>query len=198
MKNNLKLLYNPFERIAGWQAFGIGLVFVFASVAIAFSFDTVFRGVFNLSPLGDGNILTAILSQSIALLITYVVFYVSGCLFAKGVRLQDIVGVFTLARFPFIFMSFSGYFLTAKSQQEILDMLSQQAQDGTSNAIAGEIMTMIIISLVMLCIIVWYVALLWNAFKVSTGITHKYRVLIFILALIIADVLARLTTSFLL
>lgn len=198
MKNKFKLLYNPFERIAGWQAFGIGLVFVIASIAIAYSFGTAFRGVFNLGLLVDGSIVSAVLSQSIALLFTYVVFYTSGSMFAKGVRLQDIIGTFTLARFPFIFMSFSGCFLTARSQQEILQMLSERAQDGTINAIGGEILTMIWMSLVMLCIIVWYIALLWNAFKVSTGITHKYRVLIFIIALIIADILARLTTSFLL
>lgn len=98
MKNKLRVLYNPFERVAGWQAFGIGLVFVIASVAIAYSFGTSFRGVFNIGLLLDGSIWTAILSQVIALLVTYAVFYVSGCLFAKGVRLQDIVGTFTLAR----------------------------------------------------------------------------------------------------
>lgn len=35
MKNKLKLLYNPFERIAGWKAFFIGISIVSISVVIA-------------------------------------------------------------------------------------------------------------------------------------------------------------------
>lgn len=75
-------------------------------------------------------------------------------------------------------------------------MLNQRAVDGSSNAIGGEILTMIVLSLACLCIIIWYVSLLWNAFKVATGITYKYRVIIFIVSIIIADTLSRLCTMF--
>lgn len=195
MKNKLKLLYNPFESIAGWKAFGIGVVFVVISIGIAYSFDTAFRGLLNIAPLFGNGLMFAVLSQLVALLILCVAFYAAGFIFSRGVRFQDVLGTCTLARFPFIIIAFSGYFLNTPAINAMLEEVKANPMGGVS--FNTEIIMMIAFSFVMLFVIVWYIALLWNAFRISTGIVNKYRVLIFIVLLIVVDVFSRIISSLL-
>lgn len=190
MKNKLKLLYNPFERIAGWKAFAIGIVIVTLSGAIAYSFGTAFRGLMNITILTSGNFMTAVLSQLISLSVLCSVFYIIGRFFSRGVRFQDVLGTFTLARFPFVILAFSGYFLNTPAINAMIEQAKRNPMDGIN--FNQEIFLMIGFSFLMIFVIVWYIALLWNAFRVSTGIVNKYRVLIFIAGLVFVDIVSRI------
>lgn len=165
MKNKLKLLYNPFERIAGWKAFFIGISIVSISVVIAYYGNQYYKGAMNIRIVENANLGYAFLSQAIGLLCMVLLFFVAGLVFSKGVRFQDVLGTTTLARYPYIIPAIFGYFMDLDSINEIgMSILSGEILS------IGNLISLTVIGLVMVLVLVWYVALLWNAFRISTDI----------------------------
>lgn len=185
MKNKFKLLYNPFDRVAGWKAFFIGLVIVSVSVIIACYGNQYYQGIMNIKLVPDTNLGYAFLSQAIGLLSAATMFFAAGLIFSKGVRFQDVLGTITLARYPYIIPAFLGYLFDFDSMNKLTTTLLS----GSMENIAKELTMLTIIGFVMLIILVWYVALLWNAFRVSTGIKGGKGIAVFIVALIMSDLL---------
>lgn len=185
MKNRLKWLYNPFERIAGWKAFLIGGIIVCISVVIAYYGGQYYQGALNVKLIPEASLGFAFLSQGITLLCMTLLFFIAGSIFSKGVRFQDVLGTTTLARYPYIIPAFFGYFFDFDKMQDILPLL----MSGNVSEYAGYLVSLTIIGLVMLVILVWYIALLWNAFRVSTDIKGAKGVVIFIIVLIMTDIL---------
>lgn len=182
MKNKLKLLYNPFERIAGWKAFFIGISIVSISVVIAYYGNQYYKGAMNIRIVENANLGYAFLSQAIGLLCMVLLFFVAGLVFSKGVRFQDVLGTTTLARYPYIIPAFFGYFMDLDSINEIgMSILSGEIPS------IGNLISLTVIGLVMVLVLVWYVALLWNAFRISTDIKGGKGVIIFITDLVMTD-----------
>jgi len=185
MKNNLKLLYNPFERIAGWKAFLIGSIIVCISVLIAYGGNQYYQGAMNIRLVSDANLGYAFLSQAISLLCMVMLFFISGLIFSRGVRFQDVLGTVTLARYPYIIPAFFGYIMN-------FDSINNITMSILSGNLAGNMDTIIlltVIGFVMLIILVWYIALLWNAFRISTGIKGWKGIIIFIAVIILTDII---------
>lgn len=185
MKNKLKVLYNPFIQIAGWKAFFIGGLIVLISVIVACYGNQYYIGVANIHFVPDANLGYAFVSQAIGLFLIVVLFYFSGLLFSKGVRFQDVLGTVVLSRYPYIIPAFFGYFVDYdKMTNSISSIISAQPTE-TLN----DWLLFIVIALIMLVIFIWYIALLWNAFRVSTDLKGIKGIIIFIITLLFADIL---------
>lgn len=185
MKNKLKILYNPFEWIAGWNAFLIGAVIVLLSVVIAYYGNQYYQGAMNIKLVPEANLKYGLLSQGVALLCMVMLFYVSGRIFSRGVRFQDVLGTTTLARYPYIIPAFFGYFFDFDSLNDI----TMAALSGDVSEIGGELSLLVILGFILLIVLIWYIALLWNAFRISTDIKGGKGIVIFIIALIMTDLL---------
>lgn len=193
MKNRIKLLYNPFEQIAGWKAFLIGLPIIIISVLIAYSQSEYFSGVFNIRYVKDLPLDKAFLYQAIALSILILIMYVFGLIFSKGVRFQDVSGTVILARYPYFFAAFTGFFLDVEATLEI----SNQILAGNYQEVMKPLIIMTIVGIVLCVIVVWYVALLYNAFRISTGLKGAKCIILFIISLVLADVIFLILKHFL-
>ena len=185
MKNKLKLLYNPFEWVAGWKAFLIGIVIVLLSVIIADYGNQYYQGAMNIRLVPEANLVYGLLSQGVALLCMVMLFYISGRIFSRGVRFQDVLGTTTLARYPYIIPAFFGYFFDFDKLNDI----TMSALSGNISEIGGELSLLVVTGFVMLIVLVWYIALLWNAFRISTDIKGGKGIVIFIIALVMTDLL---------
>lgn len=184
MKNNLRLLYNPFDRVAGWKAFFIGSIVVCVSVIIACYGNQYYQGSMNIRMVYQADLGYAFLSQAVSLLCLVLLFYIAGSVFSRGVRFQDVLGTATLARYPYIIPAFFGYYIDQDRLNEIITSLIPGNMVGNMSGIT----TIMIIAVIMLIVLVWYLALLWNAFRVSTDIKGPKGVVIFITALVMTDV----------
>jgi hypothetical protein len=181
MKNKWELIYNPFTKIAGWKAFAVGVVIVCATVVIGYWNDAYFTGIQmkagkNLGPAHCFIIQTAGLLSMVALM------YLVSLFFTKRVRFQDILGTVTLARYPYLFLALSMFYFNPKILPVTEKLLETAASGGEiSNALLSvtDYLLLLLFALFALLLIVWSMALLYHAFKVSTGIKgYKTAVLL--------------------
>lgn len=185
MKNKIKLLYNPFEKIAGWKAFAIGFPIILISVFIAYDAGSLFWRSTNLTFLDGKSLFDAYLWHGLSLLTMCVCFYIMGLILAKSIRLQDIVGFVLLARIPYLFMALISYLFT---EEDLMFLLSSLG-DMNIESLLPLISRISIMALVSIIVLVWYIALLYNGYRVSTGLKGWKCIWSFIVALVFADIL---------
>src|SRR5690606_30700735 len=99
-----KLLFNPFEKIAGKEALYAGIVIAVVAALIASFNSTRFDGVIDLHfVFGDVPFSTAITDQLVNLGSLFISFYLTAVAFgARQTRPIDLIGTLAMARAPFL------------------------------------------------------------------------------------------------
>ena len=178
MNNKWKLFYNPFEWIAGWKAFLIGIFIVCITVLVGHVGNTYFYGI-QIKHIPGISLLIAFLLQMTGLGITVLTMYLVSIIAAKGVRFQDILGTVTLARYPFLLAALAGFLITPKALNALLTETKIDTQALIQFGVSG---------IIMILVIILGVALLYNAFKVSTNIKGTKGIFLFILIMIVSEI----------
>ena len=182
MKNKWNLFYNPFQWIAGWKSFGIGIVIVCVTVVIGHLGNTYFYGL-NVKNIHDISLPMAFLLQGIGLCSTVLLMYLVSIIATKNVRFQDILGTVTLARYPFFFAAFAGFLIPATTLDNIINGTKPET---------WALIQLSIASIIMVLVVILGVALLYHAFKVSTNIKGAKSVFLFILIMILSEAITML------
>lgn len=98
MKTKLSLLWNPFRRIAGWQAFGVGLAVAVIAAYLASCGKLAFDGVLDAHFVATLPFAESLLLLCINLVSISAVMYFAALTLTSNFRYQDILGTLTLAR----------------------------------------------------------------------------------------------------
>ena len=167
-----KLLINPFERIAGWQALGIG-VFIMALTAVLGKVnDVAFDGALDVHAVQHG-FAAAFAMQAVNLTVLFLTMWLAGVCFSKSkIRIVDVAGTMALARVP-MFLLVIICFLPIVP----VDVLS--------------IPRMAVFGLVTIITIIWTITLMYNAYTTSCHIKGSRGVVSFIGALLVAEVISK-------
>ena len=178
---NVNLLFNPFTRIAGWQALVLGLTIAVLSGIIGTYGNVVFDGALDAHIVESVNFKTSFLLLAINIVSISAVMYAVALIIAKGTRFVDILGTMTLARAPYLVTAILGLFVTPIPTMTLIEnpmiILTQPMY--------------LLFSLLALPIIFWMIALMFNAFKVSTGAKGGKLIAGFIIGLIVAEVVSK-------
>jgi len=179
-KQVFEWLINPFTRIAGWQAFGVGLLFI-ALMGILGSYSSIaFDGV------ADMHMIKISLSQSfvylaIDLVCLVGVMYVTGLIVSEGFRFIDILGTMTLAKAPGLLLAIGGFFTSVPD-------LSELYKDPYVLFQSASFVVLIVLSLPVMA---WCITLMYNGLKVSCGIKGRKLTVAFLIALLVSEVLSK-------
>jgi len=198
MDKDWRWVYNPFEKIAGWKAFGIGIVILCLATAIGYFGNTVFYG-FSIKAVPSITWSKAFLLQATGLTTTVLVMWITALLFAKHVRFQDILGTVTLAKYPLVLPAIM--FLTiGKRLNELGEKLSSTGNQQETMKLFNELTVadyalFIFIIVVSILVLVWSIALLFNAFKVSTNLKGMKCALLFIAIMLISEIVIHIMIS---
>lgn len=186
MKNekSTSLLLNPFVRIAGWKAFIVGSAIVCVTIIIGYFSNVWYPGVLDIKLATDFSLLQAFIVQIISLFYLSFVMYPASRLFSKKTRFQDLLGTTVLARFPFLLASLLGFIIKPESINGLVAALKVGEFTFTNY------LDIIVASIMMIPIIIWYVILLFNAFKVSSNIKGIKATVIFAVCLILAEIIS--------
>ncbi|HPW67707.1 MAG TPA: hypothetical protein PLS84_11595 [Salinivirgaceae bacterium] len=180
--NNWNLLWNPFIRLAGWQAFGIGIIIVFISAVLASYGNLAFDGAID-AHFGDNiTIAQSLLVTGISLLSVVLSMYVIGLIISKNFRFVDILGTMTLARAPFLILAVLSLFVTSPDVEQVLQ----------NPMIVLDYPSFLVLGVISVPIIVWYIALMYNGLKVSTGTKGTKLTIGFIGGILVAEVISKL------
>jgi len=192
MSKNWKWVYNPFEKIAGWKAFGIGIAILIIATVIGYFGNTVFYGI-SIKSVPSVTWCKAFSLQALGLAVTVFVIWIIALIFAKHVRFQDILGTVTLAKYPLVpaailFLMLGKWLnelnhtlISAKNVQEITGFFN-------SLTISDYVLFLVFV-IVAILILVWTIALLFNAFRVSTNLKGSKCALLFIAGLLISEII---------
>ncbi|NLI72265.1 MAG: hypothetical protein GX361_05980 [Bacteroidales bacterium] len=181
MKNK-SLIWNPFTRIAGWQAFGIGIVIVVVSAVIAGFGNLLFDGAIDAHFGDDVGVVKSLVVNGISLISVVLVMYITGLIISRDFRFVDILGTMTLARAPLLILALIALFVSSPSEAKVLE----------NPMIVLNYPSLIIFGLISIPIIVWFVALMYNGLKVSTGAKGKKLVIGFIGGLLFAEIISKM------
>jgi len=191
-KEFLKMIFvNPFEKIAGWQALGLGLILVVLTALIGSAKGTYFDGALDTHFSGNPYpfwICCVMLAIDLAALI--IMFLTAGVIFSKNFRIIDVIGTNFLAKGSALFLALTAFI-------PIPDAVSNALKDPKllmeNPYIVFTSFTFILQTVLSILILIWYIALLYNAFKVSLNIRKKGKVVVFIFMLIIAEIVSAIS-----
>lgn len=186
MKNKiLSFLFTPFNHIAGKKALIWGGLFLLLGSASAHIGNARYDGAIDLHFVETSTAMDAFFDQIINILALTTSFYVAARLSAAhNTRLIDIAGTMLLAKAPYTIMpllNINGFMYN--TSMSILDGEQPSNSDITS---------IIIISLPIIIFSIWSIALMVNAYKVSTNLKGNRMIIGFIAALISAEVVSKL------
>lgn len=95
------LLINPFVRIAGGKALGVGLIVFLVSIFIGYWGNLIFDGVVDVHFVVQLTPIRALVIPSFALVVFILTLYITGRLVSQSsIRFIDVAGTVTLARTP--------------------------------------------------------------------------------------------------
>lgn len=178
---SLEWLLNPFTRLAGWKAFGLGII---ASVVMAVtgSYSSVaFDGVLDAHFIGL-NAVQALSMTGLSLTSLVLVFWLTGLIVAKPFRLIDLAGTMILAKAPYIFLALIGFLVTSPNPMTLINQPSIILE---YPGFLGALFLSIPIT-------IWSIVLMFNAYKTSCGLKERVLTISFIVALIIAEGISKM------
>ena len=184
MKTNelRSLIFNPFKRIAGWDAFGVGLVIVVLTTFTGNFAGIYFDGVIDMHFAENFDSQKSWLMIPVNIISISVIMWLAGITVSKNFRFIDILGTMTLSRAPFLLIALASFFVKVPDLSGIM-------QDPF---VIFDSISFIIILIFTFPIIIWSVTLLYNAYKISSGASGQKLSISFIFGLIIAEIISKI------
>ncbi len=176
------LIFNPFKRIAGWDAFGVGLVIAVLTTFTGNFAGIYFDGVIDMHFAENFDSLKSWLMIPVNIISISVIMWLAGITVSKNFRFIDILGTMTLSRAPFLLIALASFFVKVPDLSGIM-------QDPF---VIFDSISFIIILIFTFPIIIWSVTLMYNAYKISTGASGQKLSISFIFGLIIAEIISKI------
>ena len=176
------LIFNPFKRIAGWDAFGVGLVIAVLTTFTGNFAGIYFDGVIDMHFAENFDSLKSWLMIPVNIISISVIMWLAGITVSKNFRFIDILGTMTLSRAPFLLIALASFFVKVPDLSGIM-------QDPF---VIFDSISFIIILILTFPIIIWSVTLMYNAYKISTGASGQKLSISFIFGLIIAEIISKI------
>jgi hypothetical protein len=173
-KSGLALLINPFECIAGWQALLIGLVVIALTAVFGHINHITFYGSLQADPISTLSLSTSFVVQAVSYVLLFLMMWIAGvCLSKSKIRAVDVAGTMALTRVPILLLTLICFLPITPDNQT-------------------DIQLMIVFGIICVPLMVWIVALMYNAYSVSCNLKGGRAILSFIGALLAAEIVSRI------
>ena len=192
-----KHIFNPFTQIAGIKALLLGILVVVITAVICFFSHTHFDGALDAHFSGDRNIAQYFKEGIVDLTSIIIVFYLLGLIIA-GTRFRfiDMAGTMAFARIPLILIPL--FTLICPQERFINYILYSFLHKGVPVTISfWDIIGFVIATLITILMVIWMIVLMWNAFRICMNSRKPKIVVTFIVGLILAEVISKITLIYL-
>ena len=165
------------------QSLLLGWAVMLATAGISYFNHAHFDGVIDIHVGRITPPATYFLEQLIDWGCVVVVFYAAALIFSKSsIRFIDVAGTLALARWVMIFPALLAFAVKVPAANQTVDEILRSITPVT-----------ITIVILLLAFSIWMIALTYNAFKVSCNMKGGTATVIFIIALLLAEILAYYT-----
>lgn len=190
-RNFLRIIINPFNRIAGFQALIVGFAFIAATSVFAYIFGTHFNGLLDIK-FGSLEVeyYVFFLYGVINVSVVSSFLYAAARMISKSrIRFIDVIGTQALARYPYLIAPFLN--INTISERAGAYIMYKFLNVGESVQIENyELILAALFILIMLVLIIWMITLMYNAYRVSCNVKGANAVLSFIIVIFIAEILS--------
>ena len=183
-----KLLFNPFEKFDARALLFTGLLVTVLGSLLGYTYNARFDGVLDLHFSADVKYVEPFSDNVFNIAFLFIALYIFGRIINKKIRPIDIFATAMIARLPLYLVCFAN--VDGK-----LFVEAAKALENGPNALSAnpaDLMVVAVMGLLMIPFLIWYIALLYNGFKVAVNAKTAKHNLLFALALIIAEILSKI------
>ena len=185
-KEFFKLVFNPFSRIAGLEAFGLGLFFVVLMGIIGTFSHTIFDGVLDIHIVRDSTLANSFIMLGVDILALTLIMWIAGLIISRNIRFIDILGTMTLSKAPLLLASIAAFFTKVPDTNTIMH----------NPMVLLSSVSFIVVMILIIPITIWSIALMYNALKVSCGVKGGKLTAAFIIGLFVAEIVSKVAIYF--
>lgn len=189
-----ELLFKPFEKYSENKLLLVGIVFSVIGLFIGDYFNASFDGVLDLHFEGEISLLTSFIYWIIDIGCILLTLYLAAKMINQKTRMIDLFGTVLIARIPLVLLPLFNIGNKAFLIGEELIKSVDPIKNNTPHLIfdAGSVIFLATMSIVLIAMIVWYVALLFNGYKTASNAKGTKSIVLFILAILIAEIGSKL------
>ncbi|MDH6533827.1 hypothetical protein D0T51_02355 [Parabacteroides sp. 52] len=188
MKKKLNLLWNPFIRIAGYQALAWGVVGCIVSIWISYLSKYHYHGLLHFGPAPKNTLLCFALEHLVVWLVPAILFLLGGFFFSKSrIRIVDVFGTVLFAQLPLIFMNLISLLPPMQRMNNMDFNLPPMELMNQPGLLLG-----IWLALVSLVFLVWTLIWMFHALKVSSNLKGYMLGILYCVGVFGGDILCRL------
>lgn len=182
-------LFNPFQKYSENLLIIAGIAVTLLGSFLAFVFSARFDGVLDLHFVSETTF-SQTLSDNLVNIICLALFLLLLSKFInKKTRIIDIFIVAALARWPYYLLTF--FNVNGLMKQSTETIMQSIAPGQVPDISPGTLIPILVFSLFSLTFLVWYMALLFNGFKVSSNAKGALPVLLFIVCVTFAEIVSK-------
>jgi hypothetical protein len=191
------ILFNPFRYIAGFRSLALGLFILLSTACIGYFSHTHFPDLISIKTGADFPLFYFVLQSLSNWFVFSILLHLMAVFFSKlTIRVVDVFGTQSLARFPYLLASFIGFSgAMEKFGKFILWTTLKTGEETTITPV--EVGIAISLMIIALLLTIWLVTLMYNAFKVSTNLKGTKSAMLFIVAFILSMVATIFLNKFL-
>lgn len=174
----IHILYNPFTYIAGVKSLIGALLAVVATAWVCFITGTHDDGLTNTRFAGDTIFIYFLLEHVLHWLFCAVMLFCAGIIFSKSsIRFIDVLGTTGLSRIPLFFLP-------------VIRLIP------VFRSLVYNSLNLSVLFVLHVVLVVWVVALTYHAYRVSCNVKQPMLVVSFAGALLLAEIISRLSLYF--
>lgn len=185
-----KLLFNPFEKYGIVLLLSMGLAFTLFGSFLATVFSARFDGVLDLHFHSGIPFWNPFIENAINIVVLAAALFIVARVINNKTRIIDILTAVILARLPL-------YLLTMLNWNNALGNASKKVLESVKdnsalNLPAFDLTLLVITGILTLVSLAWYIALLFNGFKVASNAKGTNHVILFAVSILVAEFISKL------
>ena len=187
----IQWLFNPFRFVAGYKAILLGLAIILISALFGFLGNTHFDGVLDVHT-GLKAPIWIFFAEGIVdwLSLAIPLFFFGLIVSHSAVRLIDVFGTQALARWPYLITSI--VMLPEANRRFGAYLMARFTNTAGSGALNyTDVCVFVFSAIVAVFMIVWMVAIMYQAYAVSCNIKGAKAIITFVVSIIGAEVLSK-------
>jgi hypothetical protein len=184
------LLFNPFETYSERILSVVGLIVTLIGGYLGFIFNARFDGVIDLHFVEKVSLYQPILEIGINILCTTVLLFIVGKIINPKTRIIDIFLTSMIARIPYYIITlFNANSKAYTISQGILNLVKSNKINPLSST---DIFYLLLMSFAIIASLIWFITLLFNGFKTAVNAKGTKHILLFIGAIVIAEIISKI------
>src|SRR5690606_4436468 len=193
---NWKILLNPFEKHSEKTLLLFGIIMTFLGSFIAYLTKSRFDGVIDMHVVDQITFLEPFVDNLLNTLSLFLLFYLLGKRINNKTRWVDILSVSIISRIPFYVLPFFNIDgLLAKITEKILNGIDLQNLSQPPVIEFSDLIILLVFAMVTVLCLAWFIALLWNGFRVATNTKGTKNIVLFIVFLLLSEALSKILIS---